>query len=270
MNNVTAYFATLNGAPDSAERFQSAFRQTFHPDLIIESKQGNMTHDEAYLAISAMIARGFWAELQSIQDNGDGTATMTIRNHIPTTDDDSTQQDDKKEDVTRQIISFHPNGQGIRVHAIDSDSIQFGTVVKRAREIQQQDLASKYASMIACLDGSPNAFAKVEPIFNEIYDHDALTIEYDCGKGKLDFDGFMALVLRFAQQRNVATLETIDLDADRGELRVGIRNIVGGVDQGTVQQIGKIKKGKIVHWSAGRKVADQVAFDRLVSSVGAS
>mmetsp|Transcript_5410 Transcript_5410/g.15776 ORF Transcript_5410/g.15776 Transcript_5410/m.15776 type:complete len:100 (+) Transcript_5410:135-434(+) len=91
-------------------------------------------------------------------------------------------------------------------------------------------------SDIACFDGSPTAFAKDAPLIDEIFDAERLAIvDRD---NEQDFVWLKRFVAALAEGRNVAVLEHIERTISG--IRVPIRNIVGGIDQGLVEQEGLV------------------------------
>ena len=91
------YFAIFDGSPEAAQRFQQAFQETFHPDVRIELPGSDgLDYAGAVACIQAGLNNGSRADLLSISENPDGTATMTIRNNVS----------GLKDDVTRQLVSF--------------------------------------------------------------------------------------------------------------------------------------------------------------------
>lgn len=261
MYKISAYFKTLDGSPNAAQRFEAAFREAFHPDFSLESSgSGSLTYEEVVSMVRSLTERGGYANLLQIVDNGDGTATMTIDNHLP---------GEIGGDVTHQLVWFR-EGKAVKVRAIEADEDQFGAVIRRILRAavswsnQADDIvAEKYTRMIACFDGSPNAYAKAEPLIDEIFNRN-LVIEHE-SHVKMDFDGFKEWASTFSKERNVATMKK--LEKTKNGIRVWIGNIVNGVDLGVSEQVGTIENGKIVHWTASPKDKDN--FNRLVSSVAA-
>lgn len=108
MEMLRTYFATFDGSKNAASAFQDAFRAAFHPDVTIEVASGNhLDYDTAVEMIQTMCDMGGYADLLDISDNGDGTATMTINNHIPV-------EGAPADDVTNQLLSQWEGDQGPR------------------------------------------------------------------------------------------------------------------------------------------------------------
>ena len=262
MAMMTNYFATFDGSERAASAFQEAFRVAFHPDVVIEVSGGNhLDYDAAVECIQAACDKGGYADLLDISDNGDGTATMIINNHIPV---DGAPADD----VTNQIAYFR-DGKVIKVHAVDTDATQFGQMVANCQQCitdksKMETILARYIEMISCFDGSDDAYAKAEPIIDEIFSRQLATYAKD-GSQAFDFEGFKSFASAFSREGNVATIEDAEVVANG--IRVVIRNIVDGVDQGPCAQVGTVKDGKIVHWSAVQDEASLESFDTLVSSV---
>ena len=155
MAMMTNYFATFDGSERAASAFQEAFRVAFHPDVVIEVSGGNhLDYDAAVECIQAACDKGGYADLLDISDNGDGTATMIINNHIPV---DGAPADD----VTNQIAYFR-DGKVIKVHAVDTDATQFGQMVANCQQCiadkpKMETLLARYIEMISCFDGSDDA-----------------------------------------------------------------------------------------------------------------
>ena len=262
MEMLRTYFATFDGSKRAASAFQDAFRAAFHPDVTIEVASGNhLDYDTAVDMIQTMCDMGGYADLLDISDNGDGTATMTINNHIPV-------EGAPADDVTNQVAYFL-EGKVIKVRAVEADAKQFDNVVETFRQCvddkaKLQPLLARYVEMISCFDGSVEAYAKAEPIIDEIVSRDLATYAKD-GSQVFDFEGFKSFASAFAREGNVATIEEANIDTNG--IRVVIRNIVDGIDQGPCAQIGTVKDGLIVRWSAMPDEASLNSFDNLVSSV---
>ena len=200
-------------------------------------------------------------DLLDISDKGDGTATMTINNHVAV-------EGAPENDVTNQIAYFL-DGKVIKVRAVEADAKQFDNVVETYRhcldnKAKLQPLLNRYVEMISCFDGSDDAYAKAEPIIDEIVSRDLATYAKD-GSKVFDFDGFKSFASAFARGGNIATIEEANIDSNG--IRVTIRNIVDDIDQGPCAQIGTVKDGKIIRWSAVQDEASLNSFDNLVSSV---
>lgn len=140
----------------------------------------------------------------------------------------------------------------IKVRAVEADVKQFDNVVESFRQCVYdkaglQPLLARYVEMISCFDGSDDAYAKAEPIIDEIVSRDLATYAKD-GSRVFDFEGFKSFASAFAREGNVATIEEANIDTNG--IRVVIRNIVDGIDQGPCAQIGTVKDGQIARWSA--------------------
>jgi hypothetical protein len=262
MEMLRVYFATFDGSKRAASAFQDAFRAAFHPDVTIEVASGNLLdYDTTVEMIQTMCDMGGYADLLDISDNGDGTAMMTINNHIPV-------EGAPADDVTNQVACFL-DGKVIKVRAVEADAKQFDNVVKTFRQCvddkaKLRPLLNRYVEMISCFDGSVEAYAKAETIIDEIFSRNLATYAKD-GSQVFDFDGFKSFASAFARGGDIATIEEASIDANG--IRVVIRNIIDGIDQGPCAQIGTVNDGKIVRWSAVPDEASLNSFDILVSSV---
>lgn len=126
-------------------------------------------------------------------------------------------------------------------------------------------VANRYADMIACFDGSPDAYSKALPIIEEIFSSELII---STGEDPKDYQWFKEWAESYSKQRNAARVEHIEPTATG--FRVAIRNVVDGVDQGAVAQLGTVVGGKITYWSADLNGKDKAGFDRLVTSVAAN
>lgn len=234
------------------------FHATFHPDLVVDLPGNkNLDYGATVDCIQAGLNQGSYADLIKIVDNGDGSATMTISNTLPGLTNDVTSQ-----------VAYFQDGKVIRVHAASGDEQQFGNMVSCFQRCVRSnaDVASRWASMLACFNGSPGAYAKAEPIINEIFSNDLVV---NVGSGSpMNINEFREFAQSFAKQQNVARLEHIQSTSDG--FRCVVRNIVDGADQGPVEQRGVVKDGKIVSWWADRSSADEAGLEKLWTSVAAN
>ncbi|KAL9178542.1 hypothetical protein ACHAXT_001880 [Thalassiosira profunda] len=245
------YFSIFDGSPEAAQRFQQAFGATFHPDLLVELPGSDgLDYAAAVACIQAGLNEGSRADLLSISENPDGTATMTICNNVA----------GLKGDVTRQVVSFK-DGKVIAVHAHPDDAANFKNMVSHYQRCVSS-AANRYSDMIACFDGSPDAFAKARPIIDDLM---APEMTISLGDGPKDLAWFLEWATAFGKQLNVAKIESIEPTANG--FRVVIRNTVRGVIQDPVAQLGTVKDGKIIHWTAD--TGNEAGLDRLATSVAA-
>ncbi|KAL7525228.1 hypothetical protein ACHAWF_001265 [Thalassiosira exigua] len=254
VHNIVDYFAVCDGSPESDKRFRQAFCNYYHPDVIIELPGHNLNFDAAVECLQAGIDKGGRSDLLDVVDNNDGTATMTICNNGL----------GLKDDVTRQVAYFK-DGKVIRVHALEQDLAQFGNVLSHYQRCipseDSKEIASRWADMIACFDGPPDAYTNVLPIIEEIFSPE-LIIKTD--NGQQDLKWWKDLAESFCKQRNSASVEHLELTSTG--IRVAVRHVVDGVDQGPVAQLGTIVDGKITYWSP----EDEAGYDKLVTSVDAN
>ena len=255
VENFLAYLKALDGSDNAAERFEPLFREAIHPDYLLELPGGkNLTYDDLLLLVRAYTKRGVRAQVHEMVDNGDNTATFTIENTLP---------GEAKGNVTHQRVWFR-DGKAVKLVPIESDTDRFGTLVQRLEFFATQDkIADKYTRMISFFDGSPNAYAKAEPIIDDIFSPN-LIIEHD-GQFKMDFGGFKEWASTFSKECNVAKIEKQEKTEDG--IRFWIHNVVDGVDLGVAEQVGRIENGKIVHWASVSN--DRASFNMLVTRVAA-
>jgi len=257
MQIIRNYFDVIDGSPEAAEYFKEAFEKLFHKDVVFQYPEGELNYDGTVAAFQAASNKGGYADLVDLNDNGDGTATLTLTIYTPGIDN-----------ITSHQIAHFRDGKVVRVRAIDSDANDFGKMLQQCISLSNKEVAKKYAKMIACFDGSPDAYSKAKPLIDDIFDRD-LVIDHGVEqKVCKDLDGFKEWAAAFSAKQNVAILEE-GMEVTSVFLRVAIQNIVDGVDQGAVSQIGIIKDGKIVYWSADSSTSDEMGFDHLISSVAA-
>ena len=124
IDSIKAYFSTLDGKPDSFERFEEQFHMLIHPDVVVKSYQhDDMKYDDLiHLVKTHFIPKGCVSELQRVVDNGDGTLTSVVNNHLPGEDGD----------VTYQRAYFNDEGMVVKVITTS----QFGDLVDRVEALQ--------------------------------------------------------------------------------------------------------------------------------------
>ena len=127
IDSIKAYFSTLDGKPDSFERFEEQFHKLIHPDVVVKSYQhDDMKYDDLiHLVKTHFIPKGCISELLEVIDNGDGTLTSVVNNHLPGEDGD----------VTYQRAYFNDEGMVVKVMTTS----QFGDLVDRVEALSRKE-----------------------------------------------------------------------------------------------------------------------------------
>ena len=246
IESLVFYFKTFGEAGN--DEFELAFQEAFHRDFVLESTKGNMNLKELFVMVKALRSRGSLVEVLDSIDNGDGTATLTIR---------FTLGREESPDVVRRRYWFH-DGKAIRAACLKSD--QFDNVIQKA---QIRAVAELQKQMIACFDGSSDAYAKAEPIIDQLCHVDYVM---EAGDGsKMNLQQFKSWAKGYADARNVAKLLTTEV-TETG-IKVWIQNTVNGEDLGVTEQVGTVQDGKIVHWKAVKQ--DAKSFSDMIEKVRA-
>ena len=246
IESLVFYFKTFGEAGN--DEFELAFQEAFHRDFVLESTKGNMNLKELFVMVKALRSRGSLVEVLDSIDNGDGTATLTIR---------FTLGREESPDVVRRRYWFH-DGKAIRAACLKSD--QFDNVIQKA---QIRAVAELQKQMIACFDGSSDAYAKAEPIIDQLCHVDYVM---EAGDGsKMNLQQFKSWAKGFADARNVA--KQLKTEITETGIHVWIQNIANGEDLGVTEQVGTMKNGKIVHWKAVKQ--DAKSFSDMVGKVAA-
>ena len=132
---ITEYFACLNGKPDAWERFEPMLRRTVHPDVVVETNNGDMGYDDlAALVREKYIPNGCISELVSVHDTGDGTLTNTVNNHLP----------DEDGDITLQKVYFKDE-KVIRV----TSTVEFGVMLDRVSALETPSIVTDIDVFVA-------------------------------------------------------------------------------------------------------------------------
>ena len=114
---------------------------------------------------------------------------------------------------------------------------------------------------LSCFDGSADAYAKVKPILDRLYD-EKFVMETGDGS-KLNLQQFQSLLRSFSEARGIA--KPIKTELTSNGFHVWIQNTVNGEDLGVTEQVGTVKNGKIVHWKAVKQ--DSNSFLVLLDTV---
>mmetsp|Transcript_37704 Transcript_37704/g.82620 ORF Transcript_37704/g.82620 Transcript_37704/m.82620 type:complete len:288 (-) Transcript_37704:66-929(-) len=229
---VTEYFACLNGKPDAWERFEPMLRRTVHPDVVVETNTGDMGYDDlAALVRDKYIPNGCIAELVSVHDNGDGTLTNTVNNHLPGEDGDTTLQK-----------VYFKDGKVIRV----TSTVEFGVMLDRVSALEVPstlpdigDVAALYREFLQSIDGSSNG-SKLTG-FDEVFDEKFTFVTEDGNKDVSFFKSYVEKIASDGQLVRIDDVEVVDSDKIRVKFDVGKRGHFVKVDR-----IKTVKNGKIV------------------------
>ena len=187
---IKAYFATLDGKPDSFERFEKEFQKTVHPDVVLESDQHpDMRYDDLiHLVKTHFIPKGCVSELMEVIDNGDGTLTSVVNNHLPGEDGD----------ITYQRAYFNYDDQVIKVVTTS----QFGDMVGRVEALEQQhesfskveDVVELYRQFLGTFDGSSGADVAHQELFDQLFADDFVLVTEDGVKDRGFFRNYVGSV----------------------------------------------------------------------------
>ena len=189
--SIKAYFATLDGKPDSFERFEKEFQKTVHPEVVLESDQHpDMRYDDLiHLVKTHFIPKGCVSELMEVIDNGDGTLTSVVNNHLPGEDGD----------ITYQRAHFNDNGQVVKVVTTS----QFGDMCGRVEALAEQkydsssnveDVVDLYRQFLGTFDGSSGADVAHQKLFDQLFADDFVLVTEDGVKDREFFRNFVGSV----------------------------------------------------------------------------
>mmetsp|Transcript_10006 Transcript_10006/g.21625 ORF Transcript_10006/g.21625 Transcript_10006/m.21625 type:complete len:464 (-) Transcript_10006:1541-2932(-) len=255
IDQIKEYYAAIDGSTDQINSIMPLLVKLFHPQLVIESNINTIPYEDFVCLVHKFARNGCVAELVDIHDNDDGSCTVIVNNHLP----------GENGDVTKQRV-FFKDEMIVRITAEETYERKFGAMLDRVSGLSTDglptDIVDMYARMLNCFDGSDAAFETAEPIIDEIFDANLVVVHGD--NSIMDMAGFKSFASAFSRNHNIAKLEK----SERTEngLRIVVRNIVDGVDQGAVEQEGLVENGKIVYWAA--TPGEESGFDRLVNSVG--
>lgn len=188
---VKAYFATLDGKPGSFERFEKQHKALSHPDIVMKSDQhDDMGYDDLiHFVKNYFIPNGCVSELMQVIDNGDGTLTSVVNNHVPGEDGD----------ITYQRAYFNDDGQVTKVVTTS----EFGEMVGRVEALAEhndgspsnvEDIVKLYHEFLGTFDGSSGAAAAHQELFDQLFGEDFVLVTEDGIKDRQFFRNYVGHV----------------------------------------------------------------------------
>jgi hypothetical protein len=232
------YFESLDGTdPKAFERFEPIFRKMIHPNIVVESDDHPDMHYDDLLSLvrDNFLPSGCVSELLNTIDNGDGTITAIVNNHLP----------GESGDVTRQRAYFSEDGRVIRV----STKCQFGQMIDRVTALRNSSsepsdvgiVVDRYRAFLEAFDGSDQAPLKIDDLYENLFHKDFVLVTEEGEKNLADFKSFTKATAEAGQRVEVESIEAVGPDLISLSFHV-IKNssIV------LVQRIATIKDGRII------------------------
>lgn len=206
---IKAYFATLDGKPDSFGRFEKEFQKTVHPKVVLESDQHpDMRYDDlVHLVKTHFIPKGCVSELMEVIDNGDGTLTSVVNNHLPGEDGD----------ITYQRAYFNDDDQVIKVVTTSSFGDMVGRVEALAEEKYEsfsnvEDVVELYRQFLGTFDGSSGSNVAHQELFNQLFADDFVLVTEDGIKDREFFRNYVGSVADEGEKVCSSTVKALSDD----------------------------------------------------------
>ena len=252
---IKEYFACLDGEPDSWARFEPMLRRTVHPDVVIETsnEDDNMGYDDlAALVRDKFIPSGCISELVDIHDKGDGTLTITVNNHLP----------GEHGDITLQKVYFK-DGKVIRV----TSTVEFSDMLDRVSALEKASAVKNidavvvlYRRFLTSFNGTSSSAAKVNGLFDDLFDESFVLVTEDGNKEYEDFRSFIISIVTDKQRIRVDAVEAIASNKIKVKFDVGKEDHYVKVDR-----IATVENGKIVRSEPVANVDDN-SFTKIFNS----
>jgi hypothetical protein len=208
--------------------------------------------DLAALVREKYIPNGCISELVSVHDNGDGTLTNTVNNHLP----------DEDGDITLQKVYFKDE-KVIRV----TSTVEFGVMLDRVSALETPSIVTdidvfvaRYREFLQSIDGSSNA-SKLRG-FDELFDEKFTFVTEDGNKDASFFKSYVRMVANDGQFIRIDDVLVAVVDSDK----IHVKFDVGKRDHYVkVNRIVRVKNGKVVRSEPVASIDDD-SFTKVYSS----